>query len=80
MTAGIGEVHRNNIIKVGETVHQGTISAYIHDKCIEKDAPNSQTSYVKTEMKFNTLSVVVLMYGSKIEDLLRHQNNTLSKQ
>jgi len=80
MMKGLGELHLENLVRVGNTVNQGVLSKYIYDKFMEIDAPITNISYPNTQLKANTLCFVVLMYGSKIEERLKHQNNPKYKR
>ncbi len=80
MMQGEGQIHYQNLMRVGDTVKQGLICKFIFDKFMQKDAPPNDSSLAKTQVKFNTLCVVVLLYGSKIEELLRYQNNAKRKE
>ena len=76
---GTGELHYLNLERVGDTVGQGILCRFIHDKYMEKYAPVTQDEYNQAQLKFNTLNVVVLMIGGTVEGILKKRNNSISK-
>ena len=73
-------LHYKNLERVGATVNQAVLCRYIFDKFLESDKPVTQNECDKTLVKLNTLNVLILVYGSKIKEILNQQNYLANKK